>query len=169
MVWVGVGNRDFSLVSNDGTLLKHLYALGVSDSDLIDRYIAASASKIEGIIGIPLTYSSVEIYSNTLEVPINCNPTATYLFQSGWVQNDEINWANIVKTHLTKKCLDAIEGTLKIEATVSQFTDPLITQAMMLLVGQFYENRENKDLNSLTNKNVDQVRQLLSPITLHIC
>lgn len=170
MHWIGVGSRTFTAISYNDILTKHLNALGVSDQDLIEEYIKAAISKVESIIGLPLTYSEVEIYSSAgLSIPINCTATSTYEYDDGWTAKT-IDWANVSKSKLLVCAHDGdVNKNYKVSATVTTFTDPLIDQACRLIVGQMYENRENKEVNSLINRAVDQARILLSPITIHLC
>lgn len=135
---------------------KHLYISSNEYDDLINAYILAASKEIEAKVGYPITQTNVIVYTDDLTLPANLTVTK-YEYLNGKTWTEQIlTGVNVVANRLTKQLMhdDFVKNKYKLTCNTSLTTNEVLKQAVMLLVGEMFENRENREVKTY-NKQID--------------
>jgi hypothetical protein len=137
----------------DADLKSHLRVVGDDDEDLVTIYIKAVTQYIMKYTGLPLFYATITTYNDsmayTLELPriagtISC---IDILSDNEWTAWD---YDYTVEDYGTNKCIRSSyinyneEYRITTSVSLSTADTNLIKMVAYLLIGEMYENREDR-------------------------
>jgi len=148
---IGKGDREM-IICYDAVLKDHLRVFDDENKALIKSYIVAAGEYIERTIGYPILNTEVEIMQIAdgvcLELPKSVNAVTKVEKRdtTTWTEitptNPLLDNFNVYKLYYADNIEDGFR--YRITATLDYEIPELLKHAAFLLVGEMFENRENR-------------------------
>jgi hypothetical protein len=152
---VSPNGKNSLIVSYDEELKSHLRIVDDADETLIKGYIRAAGTYIERYLGKPVLSLEIEVMTTAYGFRVNLPSTVTELtkieeFADGvWTELTPDSYTledyGQYKSHYFEDYKDFYRYRLTCDN--EPCITPLMKQAAYLLIGEYYENRENKGQN----------------------
>jgi len=148
---VGIGDKT-CVIAYDDNLKSHLRVFDDEDKDLINEYIKAASIYIEKYIGYPILSEKIEVIVRadgiSLELPQSTGSVQKIYLreETGWTEitpeTPILDNYNVYKLYYSNNIKDKF--LYKVEATLNYCIPSSLQHAAYLLVGEMFENRENR-------------------------
>lgn len=155
MNYTVLGDRDYMIVPYDAELKAHLRVSDDTDQTLITSYIKAAAHYIEKRVGYPITTDEITVMTKAWAFRLDLPRTVTDIttlekFDDGaWtavtIGAVTLEDYGVYKAYYNEDLEDNMMYRVTCENTAT--ISPNMKMAAYLLIAEFYENRENRNIN----------------------
>lgn len=156
-----IDGRNSLIISYDEKLKSHLRISDDTEEDLIKYYIRAAGHYIEKYLNYPVNSTDIVVMTTAMNKRIDLPRTVSAITKIEKFENEV--WSEITsitdftlenygvyKSYYYTEFLDGLRYRVTCEN--EPCITPLIRQAAYLLVAEFYENKENRNINVTTQR-----------------